>query len=129
MGDLVDQPGQRLGVADRTVGDPLLVADQALADRLEIGLRLRLVVLQIGDPGVRRDQVGGERRPLGLEPGELGVLGQRAAAVLQLRDRAVDGLQVQQPELDRRVSLDVVPLNGSFSRGPDQPPRVRSPPY
>jgi hypothetical protein len=107
MGDLLDQPAEGLGIGDRTIVDPALIPHEALPDRLEIGLGLGLVRLEIEHPGVGGNELGGECRPLGLQPGELGVLGQRPPTMFQLGDRAVDGLQIQQPELDRRVGLDL----------------------
>ena len=113
-------PSQRLRVADGPVGDPRLVADQPLTYRLEVALRPGLVLLEVADPGVGLDEVGRERGPLGLQSRQLGMLGQRATSVLQLCDRAVDGLQVQQAKLDRGISLDVSsPVS----------PSSRSPPY
>jgi len=132
VGHLVHQTGQRLGIADRAVGDPLLVTDEPLAYRLQIRLGFCLIVLQIEDPGVGGDQFGGELGPLGLVAGQVGVLGQGATAMLELGDRAVDGLQIQQSELDSRVGLDVSSpcrrWDGLRCVPPDGPP-PRSSPY
>jgi len=104
--DLLDQTGECLGIADRTVVHPGLVADPALAYRLQIGLGLGLGQFEVGDPGLGRDQIRLGGAALGGQPGQLGELGKIRPAVLQLGDRGVDGLQIEQPELGRVVGLD-----------------------
>lgn len=97
MLDLLDQAVQRLGIGNRAVIDPLLIALPALPDRLQIGLGLLLGQLQVRDPGLGLDQRLGRRIALLLQPRQLGMLGQVGPPVPQLGDRRVDGLQVQQP--------------------------------
>jgi hypothetical protein len=75
----------------------VLVAHQPLPDRLQLGLGVGLLQLQVGDRGVRRDQIGGERGPDSAYPGQLRMLGERLPAVLQLGQRRVEQLEIQQP--------------------------------
>jgi len=103
---LLDQGVERLRVGDRTVGDPVLVPVQPVLDRLELALGPGLVTLEVGDGGVGPDQIGGEPAPLAPQAGDLGVLGQRAAAVLQLGERGVDRLQIEQAQLVPLVGFD-----------------------
>lgn len=104
--DLLHQTGQCLGVADRTVVDPPLVPDPALAYRFQVGLGLTLGELEIGDLGLGGHQIGSSGIALRVEPRQLGEFGKVGPTMPQLGDRRVDGLQIEQPELGRVVGFD-----------------------
>src|SRR4051794_36850918 len=77
--DLVLQVLQVLRRGDLPGVDPLLVADPALPDLLDIGVGLLLLTLQVADLGVGGDQLAVDDRLLGGQLLERLVLGQRAA--------------------------------------------------
>ena len=76
-------------------------------------------------PGCRPPPAGGQPALLGCQTLQLGVLGQRAALVLQLGQRRVEYLQVQQPQLCRSVRFD----EPSPSAGAQVDNWARPPPY
>ncbi|GAB3923754.1 hypothetical protein GCM10011575_01950 [Microlunatus endophyticus] len=113
MLDLLDQAGECLGITDRTVVHPGLVAHPPLAYRLQVRLGLGLGQFQVRDPGFGRDQIRISGTALGGQFRQLGMLGKIRPAMLQLGDRGVDGLQVEQPELGRVIGLDESALRDS----------------
>jgi len=94
-------------VGDRAGVDPLLLAVAAGPDRLDVGLSLLLRCGEVvaDDPGVAGLVV--ELLAGGLEPVDLGSLGEVRQPVPQLQDARVDLLDVQQLQLRERVGLHV----------------------
>ncbi len=109
VGDLVEQGVELLGIGDRAVVHPALVALLALAHRHEVGLGLVDVQLQVADAGAGAHQVLAELGPDGPCRCDGGMLRQRATAVLELGDGCVLCLQVEQAELGRSGSLHLGP--------------------
>ena len=89
--------------------EPGAVAGGAVADQLDVGLRLLDLALDVRQGGPRVDQLGVEGAGLVLERGDLAVRGQVGRRVLDLVEAGVDGLEVEQRELTGRVGFQLEP--------------------
>ena len=82
---------------------PLLVADAAFADELDVGVGLEDLALDVIQRGLRTDQVVAAGGELGVESLQLGKLGQGRLAVRDLVQARVQRLQIKQTPLTARV--------------------------
>jgi hypothetical protein len=88
---------------------PLLVANAAFADELDVGVGLDDLALDVAQRGLRADQVVAAGGELGVEGLQLGKLRQGRLAVGDLVQARVQRLEVQQPPLTARVGFQGVP--------------------
>ena len=108
--ELVLQALEILRVGDRARAEPILVADPASLDVLDLGVGLRLGPSEVADLGVGLDALPVELVDLGLELGDARVLGEGRAAVVELGERGVLGLQIEQGQLGGRFGVQRVLL-------------------
>ncbi|HEU5000081.1 MAG TPA: hypothetical protein VFT68_14160 [Lapillicoccus sp.] len=107
-GQLVLDRLEVLGGAGAGV-EPGPVAGGAVADQLDVGLRLLDLPLDVGEGGPGVDQLGVEGARLVLQRPDLPVSGQVRGRVLDLVEPGVDGLEVEQRELTGRVGFQLEP--------------------
>jgi hypothetical protein len=106
VSDLLDHRRQGLRVGDAAVSDPSLIATQTFPDGLEFGFGSVLLGLQVADSRLGGNEIGRGCGHGSVECVDLGMLRQGLSAVLELGNRGVDGLQVEQAELRAAVSFD-----------------------
>jgi len=90
---------QVLGRGDSAGVEPLLIADGALTDQVDILLGLGLLSGGVALLGLGGDQQVPQLGDVGAEPLELGVLGEAPALVVQLPDARVEGLDFEETDL------------------------------
>ena len=101
--------------------EDLLVAVGAGADALDVAFEAADVAVQVARPGLHLHQLVLRRAHRRLGRGQLGVLGQRAAAVGEPVELGVDVGEVQQAPLDGGVGLHwgVLPIGCARRRSRD----------
>jgi hypothetical protein len=106
VGNLFDERGEGLGIADRPVGDAPLVAGQPFGDRLQVALGPGLLAFQVADLGVRGHQPRREHGPTSDHLRQHRVLGEGLRSMCELCNGGVHALQVEQTPLRLCVRLD-----------------------
>jgi hypothetical protein len=104
--------GQVLGGADAARIEELLVAGGALADLVDVLLRLGQLALGVAQLGLGGDGQRAQLSEVGVALLDLGVLGQRAPTVGELVQAGVECLQVQQADLVGGRGVQGVLLGG-----------------
>lgn len=108
---------QRLKILGRTGPrlEPSAVARRAVANQLDIRLRLLDLALHVGERRTRVDQLGVEGPRFVLQRRNLTVLGQVRRRVVDLVEASVDGLEVEQRKLTVRVGFQRVLPSAAFA--------------
>jgi len=113
-GQLVLQGLQILGRTGSGL-EPSPVAGRAVANELDVGLRLLDLALHVGVSGTRVDELSVEGAGLVLQRRDLPVLGQVRRRMVDLVEAGVDGLEVEQRKLTGRVGFQLVLPSAAFA--------------
>ena len=95
--------------------EPSPVPGGAVANELDVGLRLLDLPLYVGEGGARVDELSVESAGLVLQRRDLAVLGQVRRRVVDLIEAGVDGLEVEQRKLTGRVGFQRVLPSAAFA--------------